>query len=145
LCARSANKVLVRQTRDQLIELLNKGDFCLWKWTSNATDLVSDLDPVDHGLVTHKVLQDGEHIIVLGIIWNLQSDIFQFRVTVPSSPDKTKRTILTTIAKFFDPLGWATPVIATAKIFMQRLWQLHCEWDDEIPQQYFDSWSNYHH
>jgi len=28
---------------------------------------------------------------------------------------------------------------------MQHLWQLHCEWDDEISQQYFDSWYDYHH
>jgi len=61
-------RVLARQTRDQLIELLKKGGFRLRKWASNAPDLLSDLNPADHGLVMHKVLQDGEHIKVLGII-----------------------------------------------------------------------------
>ena len=32
------------QTCDQLIELLKKGDFCLWKWATNATALLSELN-----------------------------------------------------------------------------------------------------
>jgi len=107
--------------RDQLRELLKKGGFHLRKWTSNATALLSDLDPADHGLATHKILQDDEYLKVLEILWNPTRDIFQFRVTVPSSPAKTKRAILSTIAKFFNPLGWASLVTITAKIFMQRL------------------------
>ncbi|XP_071578665.1 uncharacterized protein [Temnothorax nylanderi] len=116
--------ILARQTRDQLIAILNKGGFRLRKWASNSSDLLSDIDPSDHGLATHKVLQDDEQIKVLGIIWNPSLDVFQFRVSVPSAPMKTKQTTLSTIAKFFDPLGWATPVIITAKIFMQQLWLL---------------------
>ncbi|XP_018371806.1 PREDICTED: uncharacterized protein LOC108766801 [Trachymyrmex cornetzi] len=143
-CAFGANQILARQTRDQLVELLKKGGFRLRKWASNASALLSDLDPADHGLVTHKVLQDDDHLKVLGILWNPKLDIFQFRVTVPASPGRTKRAILSTIAKFFDPLGWATPVIITAKVFMQRLWSLKCYWDDEIPSQHFDYWLDYH-
>ncbi|XP_018392979.1 PREDICTED: uncharacterized protein LOC108772033 [Cyphomyrmex costatus] len=89
-------------------------------------------------------MQDDEHIKVLGIIWNLKLDIFQFRVTLPSSSACTKRVILSTTAKFFDPLGWATPVTVTAKIFLQRLWALHCHWDDEIPRQLLDCWMDYY-
>jgi len=46
------------------------------------------------------------------------------------------------MAKFFDSLGWATPV-SIIKILMQRLWTLQCRWD-EIPSQFLDCWSNYH-
>ncbi|XP_018399454.1 PREDICTED: uncharacterized protein LOC108777138 [Cyphomyrmex costatus] len=135
---------LARQKRDQLIELLKRGGFHLRKWASNDSDLLSDIDSSDHGLATHKVMQDDEHIKVLGIIWNPKLDIFQFRVTLPSSPVCTKRVILSTTAKFFDPLGWATPVTVTAKIFLQRLWALHCHWDDEIPRQLLDCWMDYY-
>ncbi|XP_018399600.1 PREDICTED: uncharacterized protein LOC108777259 [Cyphomyrmex costatus] len=121
------DQVLARQTRDQLIELLKQGGFRLRKWASNATALLSDLDPADHGLATHKVLQNDEHLKVLGVFWNPKLDVFQFRVIAPASSGRTKRAILSTIAKFFDPLGWATPVIITAKIFMQRLWSLQCQ------------------
>ena len=70
--------ILTRQTRDQLIELLKKGDFRLRKWASNDTTLLSELDlfPADHGLATHKVLQNDEHLKVLEILWNPKLDIF---------------------------------------------------------------------
>ncbi|XP_032689796.1 uncharacterized protein LOC116853053 [Odontomachus brunneus] len=144
-CAFGADdQILARQTRDHLIALLKKGGFCLRKWASNATSLLSDLDPADYGLATHKVLQDDEHLKILGIFWNPKLNIFQFRVTVPNIPGCTKRAILSTIAKFFDPLGWATPVSITAKISLQRLWSLQCQWDDKIPSQLLDYWSDYH-
>ncbi|XP_011687752.1 PREDICTED: uncharacterized protein LOC105449960 [Wasmannia auropunctata] len=144
-CAFGADdKILARQTRDQLIQLLNKGCFRLRKWASNSEELLSDIDPADHGLATNKVLQGDKHLKVLGIIWNPTHDIFQFRVSIPSSPGRTKRAILSLIAKFFDPLGWATPVIITAKIFLQCLWSLKCSWDDEIPSQHYDNWLKYY-
>jgi len=61
-------KFLQISTRDQLRELLKKGGFYLRKRTSNATALLSDLDPADHDLATHKVLQDDEHLKVLEIL-----------------------------------------------------------------------------
>ncbi|XP_029166951.1 uncharacterized protein LOC114937603 [Nylanderia fulva] len=145
-CAFGADDhILARQTRDQLIALLAKGGFRLRKWASNSPDLLSDLDPADHGLATHKVLQDDEHLKVLGVSWNPKLDAFQRRVSLPSSPGKTKRAILSTIAGFFDPMGWAAPVIIGAKIFMQRLWSIQCQWDDDIPGEHFDHWATYHH
>jgi len=74
-------RFFARQTH-QLIELLKKGSFRLRKWASNATSLLSELDPADHGLATHKVLQDDEHLKVLGIFWNLKLDIFQFHIVI---------------------------------------------------------------
>jgi len=54
-CAFGADdKVLAKQMRNQLIELLKKEGFRLRKWTSNTADLVSDLDPINHGLVTQN-------------------------------------------------------------------------------------------
>ena len=85
------DQILACQTRDQLIELLKKGDFRFRKWESNATALLSELDPADHSLATHKILQDNEHVKVLGILWNPKLDIFQFYVIVSSAPARTKR------------------------------------------------------
>lgn len=59
-------------------------------------------------------------------------------------PGKTKRAILSKIAKFFDPLGWITPVIITAKIFIQDLWLLKCQWDDKILANYSNRWSKFY-
>jgi len=101
MIARSTHdKVLARQTRDQMIELLKKGGFRFRKWASNAPDLLPD-----RILLLDKILQntDYEHIKVLGIIWNPQSEIFH--VAVPSSPGKTKRILAIIITMFVEQLG----------------------------------------
>lgn len=46
----SDDKILARQTRNQVISLLKKGGFTLRKWASNFRDLLNDLDPKDHGI-----------------------------------------------------------------------------------------------
>lgn len=137
------DKALARQTRDQLIDLLARGGFPLRKWASNCPDLIADLDPDDHGLACDKSLQEDESLTVLGIVWNPRRDIMAFRVAVPSSVGSTKRAILSTIARLYDPLGWASPVVVTAKIFMQQLWLLKCSWDDPLPQQALETWRTY--
>ncbi|XP_018395706.1 PREDICTED: uncharacterized protein LOC108774166 [Cyphomyrmex costatus] len=131
------DKTLARETRNQLIALLSKGGFRLRKWASNCDDLLTDLDPSDHGLSNIQMLTGDEQLKVLGIAWNPVSDVFYFQVNLAQELSKTKRAILSTISKLFDPLGWAAPVVITAKIFMQQLWLLKRQWDEEIPDDYF--------
>ncbi|KAL0871839.1 hypothetical protein ABMA27_004314 [Loxostege sticticalis] len=55
----------------------------------------------------------------------------------------TKRTVLREIASLFDPLGWLSPAIITAKIFMQKLWLHGKDWDEIVPSQLKDEWLKY--
>lgn len=50
------NQVIARQTRNQLIDLFKRGGFHLRKWASNCPELLSDIDPSDHGLACLKTL-----------------------------------------------------------------------------------------
>lgn len=134
------DQVLARQTRDQLIELLSNGGFQLRKWASNCPALLADIDPSDHGLAQTKDLLHDETLKVLGISWNPEQDAFQFRVRPAADPGTTKRSILSTIATFFDPLGWAASVMITAKITLQHLWSLRCDWDDQVPVDLSKEW-----
>lgn len=55
----------------------------------------------------------------------------------------TKRYILSAIARLFDPLGLISPIIVTAKLLMQRLWELHIDWDAEIPTELKVVWEEF--
>lgn len=46
----------------------------------------------------------------LGVQWCVESDQFQFRVTVKKNP-LTRREVLSTVASVFDPLGFVSPFI----------------------------------
>ncbi|GFY04618.1 hypothetical protein TNCV_4417011 [Trichonephila clavipes] len=61
------------------------------------------------------------------MIWNPKLDCFLFRIEQQRPTSFTKRMVLSTIARIFDPLGLLGPIITWAKIFMQRLWLLEKE------------------
>ncbi|XP_024876474.1 uncharacterized protein LOC112457561, partial [Temnothorax curvispinosus] len=135
----------LRIARDQLIALLRKGGFELRKWASNNSELLSDIDPANHGLACNKILKTDESLKIHGVSWNPALDIFQFQTATDAPAPQTKRSILSAIAKLFDPLGWVTPVTITAKILMQRLWRLKFEWDDTLPQDILREWKPIYH
>ncbi|XP_025994180.2 uncharacterized protein LOC113004598 [Solenopsis invicta] len=131
---------LLRQTRDQTCAVLGRGGFQLRKWSSNSSRLLDDIPEENHGLACSKTLQEDEQLKILGISWSPSQDAFQFRVSVPSSIPRTKRSILSVIARLFDPLGWSAPVTIRAKIFLQKLWQIRVDWDEDINASLGDEW-----
>ncbi|GFU64331.1 integrase catalytic domain-containing protein [Trichonephila clavipes] len=90
---------------------------------------------VNYSHLRHKyAFLESDETKALGIIWNPKLDcfLFQNRAT-KANPSFTKRMVLSTIARIFDPLGLLGPIKTWAKIFMQRLWLLELGWSDELP------------
>ncbi|XP_076291065.1 uncharacterized protein LOC143214212 [Lasioglossum baleicum] len=131
------------EARNQLIALLSKAHFRLHKWTSNASHLLADISPHDHGIVQEKILQSDDTVKVLGVAWSPEVDAFRFKVTLPSDAVCTKRAVLSNIARLFDPLGWVTPTTVYAKILMQQLWVQKCSWDSPLPPVLLERWERY--
>lgn len=52
----------------------------------------------------------------------------------------TKRSILSDVSRFFDPLRWATPVLIFGRIFLQDLWRERLEWDEPILSDLRQKW-----
>ncbi|GFQ93097.1 peptidase A2 domain-containing protein [Trichonephila clavata] len=79
-------------------------------------------------------IDNDETVKTLGILWHPASDVFYFKIT-PLSFEGTliKRTLLSTIAKTFDPLGWLSPITIQYKTIMQRLWKQQLKWDERVP------------
>ena len=68
---------------------------------------------------------------LLGLHWSVDGDYFSFDFTINQHKNPVnKRQVLSSIAKFFDPLGWLAPVVITGKIFLQKLWLGKVHWDD---------------
>ncbi|XP_036148010.1 uncharacterized protein LOC118647349 [Monomorium pharaonis] len=132
---------LLRRAREQICDLLAKGGFTLCKWASNKSELLNNISPENHGLACNRPLKLDDHINILGLSWNPVVDAFQFSVLLSTSCPHTKRSVLSAIAKLFDPLGWVTPITITAKIFMQELWRLQINWDEALPPPSSTRWA----
>ncbi|GFY08360.1 uncharacterized protein TNCV_1357661 [Trichonephila clavipes] len=56
----------------------------------------------------------------------------------------TKKSVISTIARIFDPLGLIGPVITRAKILLQSLWQLkQLDWNDPLPSNLVSYWKSF--
>jgi len=56
----------------------------------------------------------------------------------------TKRTLLADLNRIFDPLGFLAPVLVRGKIFLQQLWQLKIEWDQQLPEELSNRWYTFY-
>ncbi|KAL5514973.1 hypothetical protein EMCRGX_G000071 [Ephydatia muelleri] len=79
---------------------------------------------------------------VLGICWNPVEDKLQFEVKEIAQLAKqfnpTKRTIVSIAAKFYDPLGIISPIIAN---FKQELCKMKVDWDEPLQGELLEEWN----
>lgn len=78
---------------------------------------------------------------VLGLNYSPNLDIIEFPSKVEPPPKIiTKRVVIATICKIFDPLGLICACIINTKIFLQQLWVIKLNWEDAIPQNLLNTW-----
>jgi len=127
----------------QLKELLHSGGMNLRKWRTNDCQVLDQLDYNDK-VEEFLMLNRNEILKTLGLLWNSERDSLVYRIEIPVDPVITKRRILSSISRIFDPLGLLGPILTTAKLLMQQLWKLHLGWDAEIPSSLQDVWWTYY-
>ncbi|XP_055590962.1 uncharacterized protein LOC129743045 [Uranotaenia lowii] len=130
--------------RTELDQLMLRGGFCFRKWCSNSLKVLADVPSELLGTQSSLKFDPEETIKTLGICWEPEADIFRFDVNVsPSDQPPTKRSILSAIAKLYDPLGLIAPVVIEAKILMQHIWLLGLDWDEEVTPELRIKWTDF--
>ncbi|XP_018375289.1 PREDICTED: uncharacterized protein LOC108769043 [Trachymyrmex cornetzi] len=129
--------------RNELSELLGAARFPLRKWRASDTRILQGLSQeIEEDSLL--VLDDAVPSKTLGLLWDSSKDQLQYSVSLTDSNQNTKRSILSQIARIYDPLGLIGPVLIVAKIIMQNLWKLDVGWDDPVPPAFYEAWSNYY-
>lgn len=129
----------IMQLRDEIIQLVRKGGFELRQWASNHKHTLDNFD--QQTLDLDCAINDDPVSKTLGIVWNSLTDEFIYTVNpLDYSQKVTKRTILSDIARIFDPLGILGPVILAAKIIIQDCWKSNVHWDEAVPQELHSRW-----
>lgn len=134
----------VLECQSQLINLCAMEQFHLRKWASNTNQLLETVAKEDRAMSPSVLLASSEHsdLKVLGLKWDPVADTFSFKVH-PSKDNSTKRTVLSDIARVFNPLGLLSPTTFWTKYLMQRLWTSSVSWDDSLTADIEPSWSRY--
>ncbi|XP_037961012.1 uncharacterized protein LOC119690089 [Teleopsis dalmanni] len=127
----------------QLHDLLESADFKLRKWCANNPLLLQGIAKEDQEVDLDFSNEDQALVKTLGLSWQPKRDKFSIRIDLTPSKRITKRSITSSLAKIFDPLGILGPVLVTAKILIQDLWQLNLSWNEAVPSEVHTRWINF--
>ncbi|GFT47306.1 uncharacterized protein NPIL_537931 [Nephila pilipes] len=114
----------VRQQEEFILKartILSRGCFNLRYWESNV-----ECEYISKSTETTKVL---------GILWDLDKDVFKCDVCMEglkSGCNITKRFILAAVQKMFDPLDILYSAILPPKILLQNTWKSILSWDSPL-------------
>ncbi|XP_046145697.1 uncharacterized protein LOC114881477 [Osmia bicornis bicornis] len=126
----------------QLTQLCMAGGFPLQKWTSNCPELLKVLS--EDGDAPHQTLDFSDITTkILGLSWQPLADHFWFSAARTFRDAVTKRTILSEVARLFDPLGFLAPLTIRAKILLQELWLEQLGWDEPLPPSTALRWTTF--
>ena len=114
---------------DEASKIIADAGMALSKWNSNCKVLQDKFN--DHQY------DDNDSVKILGMQWFTGTDCFSFNDINIFQFDilSTKRSVLSFIARCFDPLGFLSPFIMLAKILFQDIWRLGLKWDDPLPSE----------
>ncbi|XP_030849893.1 uncharacterized protein LOC115927770 [Strongylocentrotus purpuratus] len=134
-------KNLISRTR----EMCKKGGLHLHKFISNTQEVLETVPEEDRAKGTTKtnLLQDKLPLQkALGVQWCVESDTFQFRVTLDDRP-LTRRGILSTVMSIYDPMGLLAPIVLPGKQILQELCKMSADWDDPLPDHLRERWEKW--
>ena len=124
-----------KAVRQEVTELVARGGFRLTKWRSNSREVLQDIPEPECAPESTQMKTES----VLGCPWNPEVDRLGIR-SVEAGTVYTKRGVVRTVARLFDPLGLAAPYTLRAKILVQKLWAMDYGWDEELRDSELRGW-----
>nr|XP_041631969.1 uncharacterized protein LOC121502441 [Drosophila kikkawai] len=130
--------------KNELIQLLDKAQFKLRKWSSNSWRLLKSLPEEDRCYEPIQLLNKSaadSPIKILGIQWNPGKDVMYLNIKeCDPTISPTKRELLSQLSRIYDPLGLVAPVTVLLKLIFQESWTSVLQWDDPIPETLRSRW-----
>ncbi|XP_042896626.2 uncharacterized protein [Parasteatoda tepidariorum] len=123
----------------EMRELTSLISLTLAKWSTNSQVLKNEWKK--------EKIKFKSKTQVLGVHWDTEEDSFhqnikEYHHDLFKEP-VTKRLLLKTISKIFDPLGIFSPSTVVEKILFQDTWLCGIDWDELLPPSIASRWSKW--
>ena len=132
---------------DEARRLCVKGGLRLHKFSSNNRQVMESI-PTSERTSNSQTLDlsfdDLPMERALGMKWSVESDTLHLSYNFPDQP-LTRRSILSTVASLYDPLGLIAPCLLQGKKILQEMCHKGLGWDDPPDyklSQRFETWKN---
>ncbi|XP_038162876.1 uncharacterized protein LOC119797746 [Cyprinodon tularosa] len=118
----------------------------LCKWMTNSPELREKWQEISLDC-TAQPETHGSVLKVLGLVWRPATDdfVFDLRGLLDNLKvrENTKRSVLQSSARIFDPLGFLTPFTIRIKCLFQEMWERGLRWDEELPPDLTKKWQQW--
>ena len=129
---------LVKRTQEKLLESGLK----LNKIASNNKHILLSIKSEDRSKELEAVdLSMGQLPMqrTLGMLWNLQTDVFTFCVKTQEKPF-TRRGVLSTLHSIYVPFGIVAPAILPGRMLFRNLVEVSYGWEDPLSLSMVNTW-----
>lgn len=112
---------LVKETQ----ALCAEGKLHLHKYISNSREVLESICVTERAAEVKNVDLNCDDLPVhrvLGVRWNVEGDVFSFKVSLDEKP-ATRHGVLSVVASVYDPLGFLAPFILQGKRVLQEMCQ----------------------
>jgi hypothetical protein len=119
-------------------EICSQGNVRLHKFLSNNREVLDSIPE------SERCAKPDESLPVqrtLGMEWDAEIDKFKFSFTAATGQLDTKRQILSTVSKIYDPLGFVAPYVLQGKMVLQKIVSEKLDWDERISDQQQQEWN----
>ena len=127
-----------RERKSTAIEIFDDAKFVLHKWNSNVIELEDTHDQENRdselSYAKQQLGAQPNESKVLGLAWDKRVDTLAVTFLQNHTPS-TKREVLRSLAKVYDPLGLATPLTLQGKLIYREICDQKLPWDTELTRQ----------
>ncbi|XP_055307331.1 uncharacterized protein LOC129571550, partial [Sitodiplosis mosellana] len=142
--------------RDHVTGALASAGIELRKWASNRPELLESIPKEHQCSSTLLDMDSNETVKTLRMCWKPSDDVFKFTIKFDLPTNITKRSVLSTTARLFDPMGFIAPMIVAAKMILKRIWNFRhktsadenderskLSWDEPVPEPLCSQWRQF--
>ena len=110
------------------------------KFSMPLHELACNVPAINAKFKENKLLTESKSLKTLGLMWDFHKDLWSINIPEFIVDKATKRTVLSDIARIFDPLGFISPISILGRILVQECWDAAFRWDAILPSGMQDTW-----
>ncbi|XP_062565178.1 uncharacterized protein LOC134227602 [Armigeres subalbatus] len=121
--------------------------FKIHNWLSNSRNVLTSLGSEVRNERSLHTTDEYATDKVLGMWWCTATDMLTFKVSLRHDSDllsgravPTKRQVLSTLMRIYDPLGLIANFLMFLKILLQEIWRSGVSWDEPIGNKEWNKW-----
>ena len=118
----------------QAIEIFELASMPLREWASNSEEMNRIFQ--EEGILT----KSKTCLKTLGYDWNFAEDKWTLAQVSFETENVSKQILLSNICSVYDPLGLVNPALVSARILVQKCWEIGIQWKTTLPPELTSEW-----